>query len=277
MVGLKADPKQRVFVQMRLGQAIRYRAMKIAGNTSKIALHAHLKLFPKARRDLPVHEPARLQAPAGKIPRIVWQTNHTRSVTLQLYACHLFNRWLSPTCEYRYCDDDACDGFVAANYPGRIAEAYSRLRIGAARADFWRILVLLKHGGIYLDIDANFTRNPEQFLGDDPRDVFISMKNGEVTNYFIASAPGNPILADVCDRIVANIEAGKISSVYHMTGPTVLDAAVRAAGARVVSFKEACVQGQFTNKAGQYADKPSGAWHVEQQMKPIVAPPGNDG
>jgi len=250
--------------------------MKIAANTSKIALHAHLRLFPDVRRDIPFHDPARAQAPSGKIPRIIWQTNHTRRVTLQLYACYLFNRWLSPTCEYRYSDDDACDRFVADNFPGRIADAYERLRVGAARADFWRILVLLKHGGIYLDIDANLTQSPERFLAEDPRDVFIAMKNGEVTNYFIASAPGNPVLQDVCDRIVANIEADEIKNVYHLTGPTVLDAAVRAAGARIVSFKEACVQGQFTNKAGQYADKPSGAWHIEQQLKAIVAPPRTD-
>ena len=190
---------------------------------------------------------------------------------MQVYACALFNRWLSPTCAYRYHSDEACDRFVAETYPGPVAEAYGRLRIGAARADFWRILVLLKHGGLYLDIDSNLTRNPERFLGPQTEGVFIAMKNGEVTNYFLAAAPGHPVLQAVCDQIVRNIAEGRHASVYDLTGPTVLDAAVKAAGIAPISYKAACVQGQFVSKSGQYRDKPDGAWWAAQQVTPIVA------
>ncbi|WP_354037796.1 glycosyltransferase [Bradyrhizobium sp. S3.2.6] len=38
-----------------------------------------------------------------------------------------------------------------------IYQCYSRLQIGAARADLWRVLVLLHEGGIYVDIDATFS------------------------------------------------------------------------------------------------------------------------
>jgi mannosyltransferase OCH1-like enzyme len=261
---------------MAVMDAIRYRAVKVFANTSKVLLSLHLRAFPKLRLELPAHRPARRPAPPGAIPRIVWQTNYTRKVTLQVFACFRFNRWLAPTCEYRFHGDEDCDRFVEENYPGEVARAYGRLRIGAARADFWRLLVLLKHGGIYLDIDSNFTGNPERFLRGDPEGVFIAMKNGEVTNYFLAAAPGNPVLQAACDRIVRNITAAELTSVYDLTGPTVLDAVVKEAGIAPISYKLACTQGQFTNKRGQYLDKPNGAWSVAQQATPIVAKDGGD-
>lgn len=255
----------------KLGPAASYRAMKIYGNLSKVLLHAHLLLFPKFRKTLPSEAPARrLAATPRKIPRIIWQTNYTQTVSLQVYTCFLYNRLRAPTFSYRFCDDAACDAFVAQNFPGRINEAYKRLQIGAARADFWRVLVLLKHGGIYMDIDANLTTNPDTLLNDDPDHVFIKMKSGEITNYFMASAPGNPVLQAVCDQIVANIEANEIKTVYDLTGPTVLHNAASDMGASAIIYKSACVQGQFINKAGQYVDKPNGAWVIAETKIAIV-------
>lgn len=257
---------------MPLMDSLRYRAMKILANSSKAALSLHLRLFPQLRIALPESLPARRRAPEGGIPRILWQTNYSRRVTLQVYTCFRFNRLLAPTCAYRFHGDAECDRFVEETYPGAVAEAYRRLRIGAARADFWRILVLLKHGGLYLDIDSNLTVNPERFLRGGAEGVFIAMKNGEVTNYFLAATPGHPVLQAACDRIVRNITEGALTSVYDMTGPTVLDAVVKEAGIVPLSYKRACVQGQFVNKRGQYRDKPGGAWADAQQTMPILAP-----
>ena len=192
-------------------------------------------------------------------------------MTLQVYACFRFNRLLSSTHEYHFHDDEACDRFVKESYPEETWQAYKRLQIGAARADFWRILVLLKHGGLYLDIDANFVDFPERFIGADADDMFVVMKNGEITNYFLASAPGNPILREICDRIVKNINDGVLPGVFEMTGPIVVDAVVKELGVKFVSYKKACVQGQFTNKKGQYADKPDGVWTIAQKRIPVLA------
>jgi mannosyltransferase OCH1-like enzyme len=257
---------------MSLWDHIRYRAIKIYANASKTVFSLHLDLFPSMRKELPAFEPASRPAPAPRrIPRIIWQTNYTRSVTLQVYACFRFNRRLSRTHEYRFHDDEACDRFVRETYPGEIWEAYKRLQIGAARADFWRILVLLKFGGLYLDIDSNFSDFPDRFIEDDAEHMFLVMKNGEITNYFLASAPGNPVFQEICDRIVKNINEGVLPGVFEMTGPVVVDAVVKDLGVKYVTYKKACVQGQFTNKKGQYADKPEGVWTIAQKLMPVLA------
>lgn len=256
---------------MNVSEKLRYRAIKVFANACKVAFSIHLRLFPAARWEIPAFVPARKQASTSKcIPRIIWQTNYSNKVSLPIYANFLFNRFIAPTYEYRYCDDDACDALVRENYPGVIWEAYSRLQVGAAKADVWRLLVLLKHGGVYLDIDSNLAAPPEEFIDANASELFIAMKDGEITNYFMASAPGNPLIQRMVDKVVANIAENTLDSVYHMTGPTVVHAIAKQAGVTPVLYQGVCTQGQFTNKKSQYVDKPNGTWWSEQSEKSIV-------
>jgi len=215
-------------------------AIQLIGNALKLVFHADFALRPGKRYTIPAMSPPRWR-PAGakKIPRIVWQTNKTGEVALSLYVNHLFNRLMTPTFEHRFCDDAACDQFVPENYTGDIYARYSRLQIGAAKACVWRVLVLLKEGGVYLDMDAALSWPPESFLSADQTELFIRDVDGRLTNYFLASAPGNAVFAAIRDCIVENIKANTIASVFDMTGPTVVDdiagAAVYLAGATSVT------------------------------------------
>lgn len=250
---------------------ILYRAIKILGNGTKGITSVLMQMFPRARHVLPHHLPAKRTGLAGKrIPRIIWQTNHSDRVTLPLYANFMFNRFMTPEFEYRYHSDEECEAFIREHFPGAFHAAYRRLQIGAAKADFWRILVLLKEGGIYLDIDSNFSAKPERVVSADEEAVFIEMDNGEVTNYCIAAAPGHPALRAIAERIAANIEAGTINNVYQMTGPTVVDAVVKEFGLPVRNFRTLCTQGQFTNKRAQYHGASQRPWTEEQRKQPIL-------
>ncbi|MCW8280490.1 MULTISPECIES: glycosyltransferase family 32 protein [Agrobacterium] len=250
---------------------VAYRAIKIGGNIVKVIFSIDLFLRPGRRKTLPAHQPARRHPKSEKaIPRIIWQTNYSNRVTTPIYANFLFNRWLTPEFEYRYHDDEACQVYIDRHFPGRYADAFRRLQVGAAKADFWRILVLLQEGGIYLDIDSNFAARPEDVIGTDEEAVFIAMKEGEITNYFMASKPGHPALKLIADRIAQNIEEGTLVSVYDMTGPTVVHAVVKELGLPVRNYREMCTQGQFTNKRAQYADKKDGAWWAEQAKTSII-------
>jgi len=226
---------------------------------------------PGKRKTIPEHLPAKRSTKVDKaIPRIIWQTNYSNRVTMPVYANFLFNRWLTPEFEYRYHNDEACEAFIDCHFPGRYSNAFKRLQIGAAKADFWRILVLLKEGGIYLDIDSNFAARPENVINLNEEAVFIAMDNGEVTNYCLAARPGHPALQLMADRIAQNIEEGIIASVYDMTGPTVVDAVVKELGLPIRNYREICTQGQFTNKRAQYADKKDGPWWEAQAKASIL-------
>jgi mannosyltransferase OCH1-like enzyme len=245
--------------------------MQLFGNLLKIFLYPHFRLFPYVRFTLPTHaHPLLHRSSARGITRIVWQTNYTDRVTLPVYLNYLWNRLMSPTHEYRFCDDDACEAFIRQEYSGEIHQAWSRLQIGAAKADFWRVLALLKHGGLYMDVDAALCWSAEGLAKPDQTELFIRNPDGTLTNFFMASAPGNPLLQAMIEQILDNIRTNTLASVYDMTGPTVVDAIANRDGVTIERARLVCRQGQFTSKVFQYPDNLRGYWVKEQQENSIL-------
>lgn len=133
------------------------------------------------------------------------------------------------------------------------------------------MLVLLKEGGVYMDIDAALCWSPESLFADGRAELLIRNTDGTLTNYFMASAAGNPLMQEIADRILLNIQENKLQSVYDMTGPTVVDAvANHRDDVSIESSKLVCRQGQFTSKRFQYPDKLKGYLVKEQQEKSIL-------
>ncbi len=247
------------------------RLMQFFGNLLKLFFYVHFRLLPNARFTIPpAARPLWATARPQRVTRILWQTNYTDRVTLPVYVNYLWNRLMAPTHEHRYCTDEVCAAFINQYFPGEIAQAYASLQIGAARADFWRVLVLLKVGGVYMDIDAALCWPPESLFADGRSELLIRNTDGTLTNYFMASAPGNPLMQEIADRILRNIQENKLTSVYDMTGPTVVDAVADREAVAIESSKLVCRQGQFTSKRFQYPDKLRGYWVKEQQEKSIV-------
>jgi len=246
------------------------RTIKIFANTLKLLCYLFHFVFPKKRFTLPSKSPAWRSTPPSVIPRIIWQTNYTNEVTLPVYLNYLFNRLMAPSFEYRYVSTEERAQFVKKNYPKEIFDSYSKLQIGAAQADFWRVLNLEKHGGIYLDIDAHFVWPLSYNLPRNSDELFVTSTKGNITNYFIASKPNNPRLQAIIKTINENISTGDIKNVYYLTGPGVFVKVLDASTIEKKSYRYVCSQGNFTNEYFQYVDKPQGKWTKEQQTTDIV-------
>jgi inositol phosphorylceramide mannosyltransferase catalytic subunit len=155
---------------------------------------------------------------------------------LQENMAHL--RALNPGWEYRVYDDDDIAAFIKANYPPVIWEYYERIdpRYGAARADFFRYLLMYKVGGVYLDIKSSANKPFDSVLRDDDRfllskwhlpngdyeqtEGFIHdlrhFKGGEFQQWHVICAPGHPFLKAVLETILANIDT--YDPFLHQTG-----------------------------------------------------------
>jgi mannosyltransferase OCH1-like enzyme len=168
------------------------------------------------------------------IPRIIWQTWKTKDESTWTRP---ERRWVrswrqNPGFRHELCDDDDCLAFVRAEYPEAL-EAYLSFR-PVEKADFWRILVTHKHGGVYADFDTAcrvpvtqwLRPEDEMVLGlmDDKRDEFPGWKprraiasGGEFdpesgwrdypvmfTNWAFAARPGHPLFGDIIARITQN-------------------------------------------------------------------------
>ena len=100
--------------------------------------------------------------------------------------------------------------------------------------------------------------------------MFLEMRDGEITNYFLAGAPGNRFFEGFEKTIRQNIHENKHDNIYVMTGPKAMLPALEQGGYRSESFRIVAHHGQFTNEALQYPDRDHKKWWREQQDKAIV-------
>jgi mannosyltransferase OCH1-like enzyme len=238
------------------------RLSKIFGNICKVLAYPFHFLFPKKRFAIPFFSKAKTNMPKSKITRIIWQTNYSNKSTLPVYLNYLFNRLMSLSYEYRYVSTEGRLEYLKENAPQDVFDCYCLIKDGAAQADLWRLFVLYKEGGIYLDIDANFVWPLSSILKNDDEAVYIKIKNNtHYTNYFLATAPNNPDYAEAIELVVKNIQTRRTDKgVYGMTGPGVLNDILTGKNPTSRSHRETCIQGSFTNEHFQYLDKPRGKW-----------------
>ncbi|MBL1244950.1 MAG: hypothetical protein COA39_011295 [Sulfurimonas sp.] len=238
------------------------RFIKIFANILKAFSYIFHFIFPKKRFKIPLHAKPLLKSKQSyTIPKIIWQTNYTNIVTLPVYLNYLCNRLFSLDYEYNYVGTEARDAFLQENASAELYQAFSKLTDGAAQADVWRLFILNHTGGIYMDIDAHIVWPLSKIIKPTDRELFLRAKRGHINNYFIASAPHNPILSDALEMILNNIQKKKIDGgVFEMTGPTVLNQAIADKEITSRLYKYTAIQGSFTNEYFQYMDKPRGKW-----------------
>lgn len=256
---------------MKIPILIASRIIKILANLTKPISYLFHLIFPKKRFILPAYSGPLLKSQQQRaIPAQIWQTNYTDKVTLPVYLNYLFNRVMSPTFAYNFMITEARADFIKEHYPADIFHAYSRLQIGAAQADFWRVLVLQNRGGVYLDIDANTVWPLGYLIKPTIDELYIIRQNNELTNYFIASKPDNPNLARIVEQILDNIKSNENQGVYSITGPGVLNQVLDYQQVPTTFYRITCNQGNFTNEHFQYMDKPAGKWTKEQHKVDVV-------
>lgn len=163
------------------------------------------------------------------IPKVIYQTFKTCQIPL-LTRFYIW-RFLKRNKGYRweFYDDERLDAFMRNSFDERVYKAYSRLQIGAAKADFFRYAVLYIHGGIYLDLDSDILGRLDHVIR--PDDVAVLAK--EKSHIFYAQwaliyDKGHPFLKETIDLMVRNIEENRYPhDVHAMTGPTVYTEAIR--------------------------------------------------
>ena len=103
---------------------------------------------------------------------------------------------LNPSYKIFLYDDSDIINFLYKYYDQNYVDLFNFLQDGAIKADFWRVCVLYKLGGVYMDIDVelfesidNFMENGVTFLS------CISSFENDTNPHFIISHAGNIILA----------------------------------------------------------------------------------
>jgi len=118
---------------------------------------------------VPAYIPARLPKQtnpatnATKIPRVIFISWMTRDIGPKMYTSVLSLLNFNPEYELIFFVDDDIDQFMCDNYPidtnntasSSITSEFSILKSGASRVDVWRMMMIQRYGGVYLDIDMS--------------------------------------------------------------------------------------------------------------------------
>lgn len=145
---------------------------------------------------------------------------------------------LNPDWQYRILDDKDITQYILDNYSPEILAIYNKInpKYGAARADFFRYLLMYKEGGVYLDIKSAMEFPLEYIINDDDEYILAhwgcncqssKLQNtlGEYQQWHIICRPDHPFLKTVIDTVIENIKTYRISDgvgkngVLKLTGP----------------------------------------------------------
>ena len=151
------------------------------------------------------------------IPKIIHQTYKSKKLPLELQEIVFRIKDTCPTFEYRLYDDEDITNFIIENYDEETLRLYNMInpKLGMARADFFRYLLIYKVGGFYFDIKScpegdltEWAENYKFITGHwchrHHADT-LKYELGEFQNWHIISEPGHPILAKTIQRMKENI------------------------------------------------------------------------
>ncbi|WP_203583454.1 glycosyltransferase family 32 protein [Paludibacter sp. 221] len=134
----------------------------------------------------------------------------------------------NPEYEYHFYDDDKILEFFAEEFPPEYLEAYKRLTIGAAKADFFRYAVLYKKGGVYLDIDSGVKSPFRNFIREDDEAIITNEGNpGLYVQWALIFNKEHPFLKRTLEMVLDNIQTHRYPhDVHATTGPAAYTKAV---------------------------------------------------
>ena len=183
-----------------------------------------------------------------RIPKIVHQTVESRYVTGHLHALRLRHARMNPTYTFLLHDDED-QRRLMSEIGGDWLTAYNALSIGVARADVWRLAVLYKYGGVYLDWKSGIIKPLHEWVNPDDQfllsyeGIRMSIETAQtyglfknnirppahgVVNWALGFEPRHPLLRNILDNICANVlrltpgappRTTLKEEVLHTTGP----------------------------------------------------------
>ncbi len=169
-----------------------------------------------------------------QIPKIIHQTFYTKNLPAELKKNIDNIKSQNPDWAHNLYDDTDIENYIKLNFP-ELLKFYLLINpiYGAAKADFFRYLVIYKEGGVYLDIKSGVSKPLNEIIKQndslllshwtqyDPSIKLgfykgINNPNGEIQQWHILSASGHPIIKKVIDSVCSNIK--KYNPLLHGTG-----------------------------------------------------------
>jgi len=120
---------------------------------------------------------------------------------------------LNPSFEVRLHNDSAAREFIVAAFGVQMLRMYDMIpsSVSALRSDFWRVLYLLRHGGVYADSDIEPMVPVDEMMpyGNPTFVTSSSLNNGLLNPHIIVARAGDDLLNRTIVYMVREMQRGK--------------------------------------------------------------------
>jgi hypothetical protein len=142
------------------------------------------------------------------IPKVLYMTYKTKDIPSSVID--KFKK-VYPNYEIKIYDNNDCIDFFNKEYGQEYVDIFNFIKDGPIKADFWRLCILYKYGGIYSDIDIVPVKNIEEILLPDTTFLTcLSAFYNSVNPHFIVSSSNHKVLKMCIDKYVEFYRSKKI-------------------------------------------------------------------
>lgn len=191
-----------------------------------------------------------------KIPKIIHQTFYKSELPPEIKENIEKLKRDNPGWEHRFYNDQDIETFIAKEYGDEYLNLYKMInpQYGAAKADFFRYLLMYRVGGVYLDIKSTADKPFDEIISDEDEFILagwpnergqeheawgtakelIQIEPSEYEQWHIICAPNHPYLKSVIERVVENMRHYDVwkfgtghKGIYRVTGPIAYTLAIQ--------------------------------------------------
>ncbi len=178
-----------------------------------------------SERDVPIVIKARVKPnKKSNIPYDVYQCWHTVHIPAGMRKTIHENVKANPEFNFHFYNDAACRKFLSKHFSSDVVKAYDALKPSAYKADLWRLCIIYKYGGIYMDAKFKIA-NPSEFKKCVETTGLYVQDLGEnrVYNGFFCAKAGNAILKKCINDIIHNVTSRYYGNgSLDITGPVLV-------------------------------------------------------
>jgi SAM-dependent methyltransferase len=135
-----------------------------------------------------------------------------------------------PGFQILFADDTYMAGFIRSRYGDDVLRLYVENTIPASRCDIARMMLLIEHGGIYIDAKLELLRPIESAVAAST-ELWLVRRAGGIVNNLLGAVPRHPIIERTLEVILRNLRNGYFNRfVPAATGPLCLTRVVESSG-----------------------------------------------
>lgn len=153
------------------------------------------------------------------IPKILHQTWYTNDLTPLLAERVASTKAQNPDWDYGLWSDANIEAWLESNGHTKDLERFRAIRIGPAKADLWRLIILYYMGGIYMDLDNLFTVPIDEWLEPDAPCLIMLNKLRRVDFCTAGCEPKNSYVENTLRTVRERIDKRDDGSALSVTGP----------------------------------------------------------